>query len=566
MVHLGKRAWLGVAAVVAALVVGTYVVLPPQPRLVAGPSWRPDAREVRGVYHIHTTRSDGSGTLDDVAAAAVRAGLQFVIVTDHGDATRCPDPPAYRRRVLCIDAVEISTTGGHYAALGLGQAPYPLAGEPRDVAEDVRRLGGFGIVAHPFSPKHGLAWLDWQVPFDGIEWLNGDSVWRGAPLSTLALAAWTFAFRPVASLVELYQRPATLDRVDELSGHRRVVLMAGSDAHARLGFRHGLWPFRNPVFVRVPSYDAAFQVASLRVRLAHALSGDATRDADAIIGAIRAGHLHTVVDGLARPASFEFTATSGGVSGMEGDDVPLGGAVAIRVRANTPPGGRIVLFREGREVDRVDAGSLLYAGNRPGAYRAEVWLPGPRAGTFLPWIVGNPVRVGVADQPLPGPEAAAVTESAFSLGTDGHFLGVEHDSGSSAELEQTGQAVAVRYALAGRPAPSPYAALVATTAIDPHATGLAFVGRADRPMRISVQLRAAIGGAVARWQRSVYVDQSAREVVVRFDDMRPAEPAASGRPAASRVRAVLFVVDTTNTRPGSSGRFALEQIRLLSPR
>ena len=55
---------------------------------------------VFGAYHVHSARSDGSGTPDEIAAAAARAGLRFVILTDHGDATRAPDPPAYRHGVL----------------------------------------------------------------------------------------------------------------------------------------------------------------------------------------------------------------------------------------------------------------------------------------------------------------------------------------------------------------------------------------------------------------------------------------------------------------------------------
>ena len=92
-----------------------------------------------------------------------RAGLQFVILTDHGDGTE-PAPPAYVDGVLCIDGVEISTNGGHYVALGMSPAPYPLGGEPVAVVEDVARLGGFGIAAHPDSPKPSLAWTDWDVP------------------------------------------------------------------------------------------------------------------------------------------------------------------------------------------------------------------------------------------------------------------------------------------------------------------------------------------------------------------------------------------------------------------
>src|SRR6202035_4530259 len=113
-----------------------------------------------------------------VAAAAARAGLKFVIFTDHGDATRVPDAPAYRSGVLCLDGVEISTGGGHYVAIDMPTAPYPLGGEPRDVVEDVKRLGGFGIVAHPDSPKPELQWRDWSARFDAVELLNLDTSWR----------------------------------------------------------------------------------------------------------------------------------------------------------------------------------------------------------------------------------------------------------------------------------------------------------------------------------------------------------------------------------------------------
>ena len=133
-----------------AVVLLVWAILPQRALVVSGVA--PDPLTVRGSVHVHTFRSDGTGTVDDVAAAARRAGLQFVVLTDHGDGTRDPDPPAYRSGVLVIDAVEISTMGGHYVALGLARAPYRLAGEPRYVVEDVARLGGFGIVAHPDSP------------------------------------------------------------------------------------------------------------------------------------------------------------------------------------------------------------------------------------------------------------------------------------------------------------------------------------------------------------------------------------------------------------------------------
>ena len=51
--------------------------------------------------------------------AAARAGLKFVVFTDHGDATRPPNPPTYRSGVLCLDGVEVSILRDQAAAVAL---------------------------------------------------------------------------------------------------------------------------------------------------------------------------------------------------------------------------------------------------------------------------------------------------------------------------------------------------------------------------------------------------------------------------------------------------------------
>src|SRR3954453_18774697 len=123
----------------AASAVLFVATLPPRPRAVDVPAgWMPLAsRTVAGAYHVHTIRSDGHGDRQAVAAAAARAGLKFVILTDHGDGTRPPDPPAYVDGVLVLDAVEISTDEGHYVALDMPRAAYRLGGDAETVIEDV---------------------------------------------------------------------------------------------------------------------------------------------------------------------------------------------------------------------------------------------------------------------------------------------------------------------------------------------------------------------------------------------------------------------------------------------
>ena len=138
--------------------------------------------------------------------------------------------------MLCIDAVEISTTGGHYVALGLGPAPYPLGGEAGAVVEDVARLGGFGFAAHPDSTRTELAWSDWTLPFDGIEWVNADSEWRNETRPRLARVVFDYLVRPGPALASILDRPVgNLAQWDALTATRQVSSIAGQDAHGGLG-------------------------------------------------------------------------------------------------------------------------------------------------------------------------------------------------------------------------------------------------------------------------------------------------------------------------------------------
>ncbi len=223
----------------AAVFLWLLFTLPPRPAIAAGGvSDAIRAKTIAGAFHVHSVRSDGSGSRAEIAAAAARAGLQFVVITDHGDATRSPDPPAYIDGVLCIDAVEISSNGGHVVAFDMPAAPYPLGGEAAAVVEDIVRLGGMPVIAHPDSPKPELAWKAWSAPASGVEWLNLDSAWRDEPFGRLARIAVGSFFRPAPALAVTLTRPAELlAKWDRIASNRTVVGLAGHDAHGGLQAR-----------------------------------------------------------------------------------------------------------------------------------------------------------------------------------------------------------------------------------------------------------------------------------------------------------------------------------------
>ncbi|MBI2834393.1 MAG: hypothetical protein HYX76_08205 [Acidobacteria bacterium] len=564
-----KVSGLLTAALAAAVLVWTAVTLPPARVVLRESAPDPGSRVyVSGAFHVHTRNSDGTGSPDEIAAAAARAGLKFVVFADHGDGIRVPDRPTYRAGVLCIDAVEISTTGGHYIALGMPETPFPLAGEPRDVADDVARFGGFGIVAHPGSTKRALRWRDWDLRFDGVEWLNADSEWRDETRRRLLRALLQYPFRHAETLAWLLDRPhAVLRQWDALTRTRRVVALAGTDAHARLGFRGRSDPYEEGAALEWPSYETTFRTFSIRVGLEAPFAGRAERDARLLLDGIRGGRAYSAVDALAAPAELRFRARHGQAWADMGDLLPATGPVRLLAASNGPAGSRMTLFRDGKAVS--SGPTIEFDAGEPGAYRVEVTVPDSPGAPPVPWILSNPIYVGLR---APEPMTAAAAKAPASLRllldpADVSPWNTEHDAMSRAAVQtttaRTGAELATTFALAKTRAGSPWAALTRTVRGQLEGFDqLTFEVRALRPMRLSVQLRAPLEPEDARWQRSVFVGAEAAVATVRFDDMRPIGRDTPALPSPENVDFLLFVVDTVNTRPGTSGAFWLRNVRL----
>ena len=558
-----------VIALVAGAAGAWYAALPPRARVlptVSGTAVPP----VHGAIHVHSRRSDGTGDVEAIAAAAARAGLDFVIMTDHGDATREPDPPQYREGVLCIDAVELSTDQGHVVALGLPQAPYPLAGEARDVIEDILRLGGFAVAAHPNSEKSELQWNDWDVPLDGLEWLNADSEWRDESVWSLARALLTYPIRSTETLVSLLDRPtASMDRWDELTQRRRIVAVAGADAHARIGFRSLGEPYDRGRSLHVPSYERMFQVFS-NVLPQTTFTGDAAADALAVLAAIRSGHVYSTVDGLGGPAALSFTATSGTATATAGDVLPLGGPVTLRVDVQAPDTARIELVKDGGLLQTTTAGAMLeqVVDVTAAVYRVEIVLPGSPGEPSVPLMVSNPIYVGRgATEAAPSDTRPRASRFAVQYGNGpAAEWTIETSSASLGTLDEVpavgGTQLSLRYALGGTMASHPFTAFVMPAGSGlPAYDRLMFTAWANRPMRLSVQLRGSDGEVGERWHRSVYLDSTPREVAVYFDDMRPLGVTSRRRPTLANVQSILFVVDTVNTPLGGNGTLWMDDVK-----
>ena len=537
-------------------IVLAFVLAPPPARrlaLAAG-----EAPIVRGAYHVHTRRSDGTGTVESVAAAAKRAGLQFVIFTDHGDGTGF-DSPRYVDGVLCIDAVEVSTDDGHVVALGIQRAAFPLGGDAESVVEDIARLGGAAIAAHPASPKAELQWRDWNAAIAGVEWLNGDSEWRDESPATLLRTLFTYPVRAAETLATVLDRPAVMERWDAIAQSRQLFGIAAHDAHARLGLRDEGDRDGSAAALPLPSYEASFRALSVNIPRQH-LSGDALLDARSIHSAIVQGSSYSAIDAIATPAAVSFTADQG----------PLGDPVTFRVASNAPVDAQITLLRNGREVAQATGPALVHESpGTAGAYRVEIALPDAPGTPPVPWVVTSPIYIGVQSKgpdlhdPIP-PPPSSVSTVVYESGLPPGWT-IENSPRSLGALDVTktsgGTELALRYALGGGRSESPFVALVAPAAgtIAGH-DRVTFTARASAPMRISVQLRVPGGQQGERWHRTVYLHPGQRVVTLFFNQMKPRGATSTPRAPLSRVRDLMFVVDSVNTRPGIGGQIWIDDV------
>jgi hypothetical protein len=522
---------LGTALAVAGFTLYIWFTLPP--RAAALPAL--PATIALGAYHVHSSRSDGSSSVDDIAAAAARTGLKFVIFADHGDAVRAPDRPAYRHGVLCIDAVEVSTASGHLVVLKLDRASeYPLGGEARDVVEDVHRMGGWAVAAHPDSPRDELRWRAGIQGIDALEWLSVDSEWRDESPARLLTSVARALLRPAGTIASLFSPPArALFRWDAASRGRAVGGLAASDAHTR--------------------YDAVFRTVAQAVVLDRPLGAEAGDDARRVLEALTAGRTYSIVRAFADPGALDFAADANGVRVPMGASIETAGAT---LRAHVPgvADATVAIVLNGQQV-ATGKGSATSVAAVPGVYRAEAYYPG----FAFPWIVSSPIRVELAPAPTPDP---APSQSAKYVAVDAGPWSVEKERTSTGTATTGADGVRFEFRLgAGQPS-GQYAALVTAPPGDVAIDRVRFLARADRPMRLSVQVRTPGGPEGRRWRRSVYLDSTPRQIDLALAQLDPVGPATSLRPIAARVQSVLFVVDTVNTLPGTGGTVWIAAVQL----
>ena len=475
-----------------------------------------------GAFHAHSTLSDGLGTWEEMAREARQARVAFILMSDHG----APHPSAAWSETIdgvrFVGGSEVGLPEGRLIVSDADTLPdYALPSFPPAAAADVRRWGGFAVLAYPEDPLY--RWSYWEDDFqpDGMEVINVTSALRAAPWWRV-LDWGVFSLFNRHYYVSGLPSPAyALDRWDELLERGPVVGLYASNVHGGLRLADR-WD------VPVPSYRTGLEYVGLGIEPRHGADP---------AGAIRAGQFFSLVRGAGEPERFTFARDARG---------------RLAVRLETAPSlqPRIVLKEHGQVVAETRTGMLTHPARR-GVYRVEVYLEDHALlAPDVPWILSNPIRIDLASASRARAVAPCETRQPFGL----QAIRLEMDPVSTGVLAREGDGLTLDYHLA-RSLPDDPQRWVALALRVPRdltgSTGLYLDAEADRPMRYLVDVRTA--GAI--YHASALVD-ARRRAVVPWREFYPFGEVTSPIPL-NAIESVFIQVTDATTRTDFDARLRL---------
>lgn len=370
----------------------------------------PQHNDYVGVAHIHSTYSDGTATVPQIAAAGADAGLDFILVADHNTViARLNGEERWYcgNKVLVAVGSEITTSEGHLLAFDTPETFFPAPHDAREAMQGIHQSGGYGFIALPCDLKGH--WGDFNVrePGIGIEVFNLSAIARtkiNLPGFLLALLRYR-GDNPITAFSYIAARPDREIKVwDGLlegasrRGEKLPHAIGCLDAHAvmRIAGREYFYP----------TYEEVFRTLRTHILTKEILSNandTIERDLAILHDALRNGRSYISYDNFGDPRGFlvelrhngEYIGTTGRCY-----EIPPGAQGEYRLAIRAPRTRTIIrVFRNGRQIVARRGGVLDYPITEAGVYRVEVQIYRRRVGNLCigarPWIFSNALQVKI---------------------------------------------------------------------------------------------------------------------------------------------------------------------------
>lgn len=353
-----------------------------------------DLVEYQGVVHVHSFLGGHSkGGFREIISAAQANKLDFVVMTEHALSefdTAAMTLKGLHGGVQFINGNEINTGFGRLLVLpGDEQERLSSFSTPEQIERSPER-NLLKVVAYPEEFKR------WDThAYEGVEVYN---VYTNAreinPVAMFFDGLWSYRSYPHLLFAHFYRRPsANLKLWDQsiANSGRKLVALAGNDAHANIGFELTDSTGKRLLGMQLDPYERSFQL--VRMHIVSPLIHNQAFTPDRLLAAISAGNCFIGFDIFGDTTGFRYNARDGNESKILGDEITLDDEV--RLSATLPVTGRMVLLKDGAVIhETANTRTMEYVAKERGSYRVEAYLPqlGKPVGD-QPWIISNPIYV-----------------------------------------------------------------------------------------------------------------------------------------------------------------------------
>jgi hypothetical protein len=340
-----------------------------------------------GVYHVHSSMSDGLKSPKEIALQARASGVGLVLLTDHGSPNQASS--SFRETiggVTIVGGSEANLPDGRLTFFGAQKLPgFPLSSLPPEAVDDAWEWGAFPILAYPDDPRYRWRYWNKDLRPGGIEVLNlFTSLRTGSWIDRLRLAIY-YPFSHYYFLRQIAAPAESMALWDSFLERNKIWAFVASDAHG--GFH-----ITPRLSIRIPSYADTFSFAAMGIDRLYESDPEA---------AIRSGDFFNCIRGAAEPECFEFSARYGAHRFPSGSDAPAKSSLHVEVQA-AKQATWLVLKRDGVVIREITGDHLDVENSGAGVYRVEVFLvTHTLLQSNVPWILSNPIFVGTVRGPHP---------------------------------------------------------------------------------------------------------------------------------------------------------------------
>ncbi|MEI7474663.1 MAG: PHP domain-containing protein [bacterium] len=331
-----------------------------------------------GAIHIHSKHSDGTSTIPEIAKYAKKAGLKWIVITDHNNLDGLEEEGWHDGVAVIIGQETSPPTSDHFLALGLNEVISEKL-SPQEVINETNNKGGFGFIAHPAESKsrknniRPLRWTDQSVKgFYGLE------IWNH-------LSDWADNYHEKIGIYSLLRREHILKGPqlevmqwwDKLNNDHSVIIPAigGLDVHALMFGPICVFP-----------YLTSFKTLTNFLCLEENLSDDFNLAKIQVLKALKDGKNLIINRSKSKKSqNVEFYAFTEKYKAFSGYDLEFCHNFSICIKL--PKKAKINLYCNGERQEQINSNKLIYRGNKSGKYRFEAYVNGK------PWIFSNPVNV-----------------------------------------------------------------------------------------------------------------------------------------------------------------------------